>query len=243
MRYIAKITITVCVFCSLSLCVFCLGTHTQLDAKAYAAAQGWISEANIFTDTRDGETYRTVTIGDKMWMAENLKFSTPGSRCYENGVSNCAQYGRLYDWDEAMSACPAGWRLPSSDDWDRLAVAVGGIRSEHSDEKTVIWDWAGQKLKSRTGWKKHGNITHGIGTDEFGFSAFPGGSWMIGREGNGSFHGIGGSGLWWSATETNGRGNDGLSVRCYIIHSWGSVLVSIVVTTDQQLGSIRCIQE
>jgi len=137
-----------------------------------------------FTDMRDGKTYRTVKIGKFMWMAENLNFVTDSSWCYDDADSNCTKYGRLYRWNAAMKACPAEWRLPDTSDWRDLVKAVGGI------------DSAGKKLKSKTGWQNDGN-----GTDEFGFSALPGG----GRRPYGSFIHLGEDGTWWSAREWRTR--------------------------------------
>jgi len=134
--------------------------------------------SGTFTDSRNGQTYRTVKIGNRTWMAENLNFQTENSWCYDNNSANCSKYGRLYTWDAAMKACPSGWRLPSDNDWTALTNAVGSN--------------AGTKLKSQTGWNDNGN-----GTDDFGFSALPGGS----RSTDGSFDGVGSYGHWWSATE------------------------------------------
>jgi hypothetical protein len=76
-----------------------------------------------FTDARDGQTYKTVNIGSQTWMAKNLNFAAPlGSWCYNNDGVNCINYGRLYTWIAAKSACPIGWHLPSDDDWHKLAL-------------------------------------------------------------------------------------------------------------------------
>ncbi|MDR3013653.1 MAG: leucine-rich repeat protein [Chitinispirillales bacterium] len=138
------------------------------------------------TDPRDGQTYRTVRIGGKTWMAENLNYTTNNSRCYEDEDSNCEIYGRLYTLDAAQRACPAGWTLPEREDWLNLIQAVGG----RWDERDYSYSVAGGKLKSKIGWGTGG------GTDVFGFSALPGGSrgWW---EESGNFNGIGSRGNWW----------------------------------------------
>jgi len=137
------------------------------------------NEQTKFTDSRDGKKYRTARIGNLTWMAENLNYIINSSLCYNEVDSNCEKYGRLYDWNMAMIACPKGWHLPNNDDWDDLIQAVDG-------EKT-----AGKKLKAKSGWNNGGN-----GTDEFGFIALPGGC----TDSDGNFVEIGDFGYWWSAT-------------------------------------------
>ena len=79
--------------------------------------------AESLTDSRDGKTYKTVKIGEQVWMAENLNYKAMGSFCYEDDASFCEQYGRLYTWDVAQNVCPDGWRLPSESEWGALTVA------------------------------------------------------------------------------------------------------------------------
>jgi uncharacterized protein (TIGR02145 family) len=112
----------------------------------------------ILTDNRDHQSYKTVSIGNQVWMAENLNFKTPYSFCYDDSTSNCTKYGRLYKLYEAVAACPDGWRLPTLEDWNTLLYSVGG--------ESV----AGKKLKSSKGWLGEGN-----GTDNYGFSVLPAG--------------------------------------------------------------------
>ena len=136
-----------------------------------------------FTDSRDGKTYKQVTIGGQNWMAENLNYAAESSACYENNGNNCAKYGRLYNWGAAKQACPDGWHLSTDDEWTALEDAVGGR------------DIAGTKLKSTAGWNNKGNKA-----DDYGFTALPGGYGDSNRD---YFSDAGDDGYWWSATESN----------------------------------------
>jgi len=137
-------------------------------------------------DSRDNKTYKYVTIGSQTWMAENLNYAAEGSKCYKNNDSNCEKYGRLYTWADAKKACPWGWHLPTNAEWTTLVNYV-----ENADGCNRC---AGTKLKSTSGWSKNGN-----GTDDYGFSALPGGYGYS----DGYFYDAGYYGFWWSATEGN----------------------------------------
>ncbi|GBU20475.1 hypothetical protein R80B4_00353 [Fibrobacteres bacterium R8-0-B4] len=146
------------------------------DAPATDAA------AAALADPRDGQKYKTAVIGGQTWMAENLNYQTEsGSWCYGNSADSCAKYGRLYDWNTAKTVCPDGWKLPSYKEWMLLSESAGGA------------EFSGKRLKSTSGWNENGN-----GTDDFGFSAMPGGERYY-KDGN--FGGAGGAGIWWTATE------------------------------------------
>jgi uncharacterized protein (TIGR02145 family) len=152
-----------------------------------------------FTDTRDGQKYRTINIGNQIWMARNLNYKIPDSSwCYGNADSNCVKYGRLYTWNAANDACPSEWYLPGDEDWRSLAKAVGGAAGIYGKFRT-----SGRKLKSTSGWNYDViNDKSGDGTDEYGFSALPSG-YRLSDELNrnkgedGRFSGIGNSGVWW----------------------------------------------
>ncbi len=120
------------------------------------------------TDPRDGQKYKTVQIGKQVWMAENLNYKTEDSYCLGGKKSNCVKLGRLYTWSAARNACPAGWHLPSIEEFQTLFMTVGGTQ----DEK-VVWQWNGvsKRLKSTRGWEEYGR-----GNDTYSFSALPGGT-------------------------------------------------------------------
>jgi len=146
-------------------------TSEKTDKDDFSVAAG-----SSFTDSRDRKTYKSVRIGNQVWMAENLDYRMPGSTVNEKG-------DRLYSWKVAMKACPAGWHLPSDKEWDILINQFGGATK------------AGAALKSKTGWKGEGN-----GTNSSGFTGLPAGY----RENTtGIFHYTKDDGYFWSSTEEN----------------------------------------
>lgn len=136
------------------------------------------------TDPRDGQTYRTVKIGDQVWMAENLNYEAENSFCYGD-VASCGAYGRLYTWSAAKNACPSGWHLPRWAEWDTMTIVVGSS--------------AGMKLRSITGWERtegfHGGVYDDVNTS--GFSALPAG----GKYDKGKYGSAGKAAFFWSSDE------------------------------------------
>ncbi|MDR2583928.1 MAG: hypothetical protein LBC75_10655 [Fibromonadaceae bacterium] len=155
----------------------------------------------------ENETYQTVVIGTQTWMARNLNYAAPGSKCgngsslSDENTATCNTYGRLYNWATAMALdascnstscasqvgakhqgiCPSGWHIPSDAEWTTLTDHVGA-------------SIAGTKLKATSGWNSNGN-----GQDTYGFAALPGGDGYS----DGSFSNVDNYGYWWSATEDN----------------------------------------
>lgn len=110
-----------------------------------------------FTDARDGQVYKYTTIGNQVWMAENLRFDD-GSWCAED---TCSVKGRIYEFENALNACPTGWHLPSGDEWNELFNSVGGA------------DSAGMRLKATAGWTPLNPGQLSNGTDDCGFALLP----------------------------------------------------------------------
>ena len=190
-------------------------------------------------DTRDGQTYRTVTIGTQIWMAENLNYETVDSYCYNDSAEYCAKYGRLYTWAAAMDSvrtgcgygsicsptmpvqgiCPMGWHLPNYDEWKTLIGAVGGSNI------------AGKKLKSSSGWNDNDGAS-GNGTDAFGFAALPAGE----KEYYGNYFSEGDIAYFWSSSI---YGSDG----AYSMSLFVSGNVYVVSTDKRPWYSVRCLKD
>jgi uncharacterized protein (TIGR02145 family) len=198
--------------------------------------------------TYQGETYQTVVIGTQTWMARNLNYAADSSKCYKDEPANCATYGRLYDWATAMALpsscngnscssqinakhrgiCPSGWHLPSNDDWDKLVRYVDGTSGTSSPYESPT---AGPYLKATSGWNAYDGIP--AGTDDFGFSALPGGYGSSGDR----FYYVGTNGSWWSASED----------VSYLAYGWGMFYyderVGYGSSSKSILFSVRCVKD
>lgn len=151
------------------------------------------------TDTRDGKTYKTIDIGGQMWLAENMAYaSATGSWCWNDDSASCDEYGKLYDWAAAQDACPAGWSLPSDEDWKTLVRHIDPAAQFRDDwwEDSLASDTAGAGLKATTGWGGSDDPDTGA-TNETGWSALPGG--FRGSYGD-NYGSLGYYGYWWTAT-------------------------------------------
>jgi len=168
---------------------------------------------SLLEDCVDG----TVPIGNQCWQKSNLNVvpSKGVSKCYDDDPSNCDRYGKLYDWEAAMSACPSGLHLPTKEEWDALASYI------ESDKSCT--DCVGNHLKSRSGWTLRG-------WDSYGFSAFPGGNYNS----DGSHDGIYMNSFWWSASE-----NENYNAYIYTIMYSGNFRSE--ESAKNSLMSVRCL--
>lgn len=188
-------------------------------------------ETGEFYDYRGGlsRRYATVKIDNQVWMAENLAyFPSVGSWAYNDNDNYSSQYGRLYNWTTATTACPVGWHLPSDQEWEELAIFIsnnnGGYGKQDDD-----WYYVGMNLKATSGWINDGN-----GTNVYQFSALPGG----GRAVNGTFANAGTQGIWWSSTGYSN--NTDAYVR--LITNTSSSFIRHFYSKDAAF-SVRCIRD
>ena len=194
----------------------------------------------------DGYDYETVQIGEQCWIAENLRTTvyadgtaipevtasdawtglSTGARCnYDNDAILAMIYGRLYNWyavNNESGLCPSGWHVPTDEEWTALETYLGA--NGHSGAE-------GTALKSTSGW----NSTGGGGTDNFGFSALPGGR----RDDYyGSFNHDGYDGWWWSSSPIAPYLNR--ERRC-LTGTWPSTLPHIFRTYGLHVPSVRAL--
>jgi uncharacterized protein (TIGR02145 family) len=166
-----------------------------------------------------GTTYTWKVMDDgKKWLTRNLNVKVEDSWCYNNDPNNSEKYGRLYTWEAAKVACLKlgdNWRVPSDEDWQKLAIAYGGYHDWKSGRDI------GSPIEAYQALTEEGSS---------GFSA-PLGGW---RDPGVNFDYLGDNGIFWSSSlrdtsdargfgfyrgnskmaRGNGDYNFGHSVRC-----------------------------
>ena len=173
-------------------------------------------------DSRDGQTYRTVVIGNQTWMAENLNFKSDSCQCFNNQSGYCDKYGQLYTWAEAMEICPAGWHLPSLNEWKTLYIAAGGLETSAS------------RLRADYDWE-----SRSMGTDEFGFTVLPGGAYLA--EDYREFRYGGTKAIFWTSTKESNTSN-GVRMHDICFDERGGI-VDGNGSVNGNTFSVRCIKD
>ncbi|MDR2554168.1 MAG: hypothetical protein LBC64_01960 [Fibromonadaceae bacterium] len=230
--------------------------------------KGNIIELDSFIDKRDGKKYKTfkfsyadedtLKVKTDIWMAENLAYNAKGSRCYNDNPDNEEKYGRLYNWETAKNSCPAGWRLPSEEDWNRLikyAVTLeanGILEIKH-------YEYAGLQLKSKEGWSDFFGKPIGNGADAVGFNALPGGMASV-RNPNVLYvldskdcENLNGCGYWWISEKSKSTKKEIIDPEeeivkndernmpcCYMDYLKDKIIISYF--RKSHLLSVRCIK-
>ena len=118
----------------------------------------------------------------------------------------------------SLGLCPSGWHVPTREEWISLEIHVDG---------EIVYGGVGSALKSISGWQVGGTP----GTDEVGFSGYPGGV----RYPNGQFTVAGQHGAWWSSSMY-------FSSKAYARElSFGTSILSEVTLGHRYGVSVRCL--
>jgi uncharacterized protein (TIGR02145 family) len=210
--------------------------NTSYYARTYVIKNGRVIYGNlvsfktedVVTDI-DGNIYNTITIGNQVWLAENLRTTrflngdligttTPSTLgimydrdpvyqwAYDGNEKNAAKYGRLYTWYAVMDPrgiSPAGWHIPSVEEWIDLEKYL--IANKYNYDGTTDGNRIAKSMASISGWGFSREVG-AVGNSDFityfnkiGFTALPGGY----RDIEGKFQRMGSRGCWWSSTEEN----------------------------------------
>jgi uncharacterized protein (TIGR02145 family) len=217
----------------------------EIDGYTYGVVQigdqVWFSENLRTTVYANGDVIPGVLTDGEWYLTNEGATSVYGegsSDCenYSPDIDACdeaqslSEYGRLYNWyavDDARGLCPSGWHVPTDGEWMVLEMELGMSESEANSAGPRGTD-VGTQLKSTYGWYNGGN-----GTDDFGFSALPGG---YRANSFGYFYDAGYFGYWWSSSPSGGD-------------AWYRLLVSpspVIArsTDDPRYGfSVRCLRD
>lgn len=163
---------------SLSVQVFIDGiekAYTNVFAKSFG----------YYFDSRDGQYYKIIFAGNRVWFAENLNYQTGGSVCYDNNPDNGEIYGKLYSYEDALLACPEGWHLPKISDFEEMI-------NEYKDIAKNISGGGSLKEIGTTHWKSPNTGA----TNLSDFTALPAGN-CINTNGAFDFYRLGEGAYFW----------------------------------------------
>ena len=188
----AFISVFVIMFTFVALCGCDNNDYYRPGTTAVETSEEIFDPTNIeydsVVDARDGKMYRTVKIGNRWWLAENLNYAADSSYCYNDEPDSCAIYGRLYPWTVAMlldtaynklnatyneriknkhrGICPEGWHIPSEKEWEEMI----DYADSHNGNEGVS-----ASLRTTYGWIR--NEKYDIKyINRFGFAGLPAGA-------------------------------------------------------------------
>ena len=250
MRYAANKTVAfayvfIVTFALVALCGCDNNEYYRANPATAEKSEEVFNPANIeygtLIDSRDGQKYKTVKIGDRWWLAKNLNYAADSSYCYNDEPDSCAIYGRLYPWTVAMQLdtiynklnvtytetikgahqgiCPDGWHIPSEEEWNEM---IDYADSHNGNEG------ASASLRAKYSWipDEEYEIKY---IDRFGFAGLPAGArankemrksdcnHSYGYETN-IYCGIGNEAFFWTSTELTDYRNSSEHALYFFLH-------------------------
>lgn len=246
--YECKIKDTLCTV-TVSCTAYATGYYTK-SASAYCTIvdpafggslknDGVSKDMPSITDARDGNVYYYRKIGDKDWFVRNLAYKESGYPFRKSEVMD-AIFGRYYTWTAAQDACPAGWRVPSEEDWKSLAVAAGykgnavapvykgvagNLMVNASFNSERMWEfWPDVKITNATG-----------------FCSIPTGYGILGT--GTTFYAGSEDAVYWTSSSYKEEGSaDELAIN-RMINVNKPDFISNTVSKDSFLASVRCVRD
>lgn len=171
-----------------------------------------------------GNEYCYKTVAGMDWTIQNL--ANPASGCaYDNSELMARIFGRFYTWEEAMAACPQGWRLPSSADWDVLEAQYGaaGLMADVCYQGSKMWTyWPEVQIDNASG-----------------MSVIPAGYAMAGDTGY-NFVGLNNYAMFWTSDESTD--DPDFAIARYIYEDNNRLLAG-AFDKNGIAASVRCIRE
>lgn len=197
-------------------------------SSSSSVPEGYVDPSTVvtgtMTDERDGQTYKTVTIGTQTWMAENLNYAYTGvpfhytlddrsytsdstSWCYKDSVEYCAKYGRLYTWAAAMDSVGTWSANGKGCGYGSTCSPTGTVRGvcpegwhlpTRTEWYTLFTAVGGSSTAGKMLKSTSGWNSSGNGTDAYSFAALP-----VGYYNDGNYYNEGYHAYFWSSTEYN----------------------------------------
>ncbi len=188
-----------------------------------------IGSSEQFVDLRDGEKYYAVDRDKLSWMRQNLAWKGAGAP-YMQCAAISSVFGRYYTWEEAQTACPEGWRLPTDADWtsldpsaeagEDLSGMAGKVMADLYFNGSKMWEyWREVKISDQLG----------LSVMPVGYATVSGGSY--------TFDGLYAYAAFWTSDES-----DGLGVCRYVYHNKDVIFRGRLSKTDFA-ASVRCVRD
>lgn len=240
-----------------------LGVYT---VKAYAFAEGYTGKSaqRIVTTVKpglngsltntgisssddhiefEGENYYCTTIGELEWFRNNLA-ATEGGAPYSNAEIMTNVFGLFYNYEDALAACPDGWRLPTEEDWLKLGAALGSSAEKYGTIKGVAPKlMADAQFNGITMWDYWPAV--GTLTNLSRFSAVPAGYMNLGEEVDGAYpeansYGVYHYAAFWTADSV--EGDDSMAYYRYITDDQPDLFIT--KGDKKNFGaSVRCVRD